>query len=183
MDMGSCRRNWRPLTYRISITVTLTGGVGDSGVFQYFDDQRMPMQSVVWADGPKPYPARVVLPSQIITQTRVEVPIDVEDVAFAMLARLDDGLVGGKRLANAKARGAVPIPADYERAIPDGCATPFRLLNSIHLDRAFAPRDIHKAGWTLLEREKEDKEEEEVLRRDHKHTMDRMLPDSDRLRS
>jgi hypothetical protein len=137
--MGSCGFKPRSLTYRISIPVTLTGGIRDTGVFQYLNDQRMTVQSVVGADGPKSNTTRVVLAGQIITQTGIEVTIDVEDVAFAMLASLDDGLVRGKRFADAKARGAVPIPADDERAIPDGGATPFRLLNSIHLDGAFAP--------------------------------------------
>ena len=120
--------------------MTLTGGIGDTGVFQYLDDQRMSVQTVIRAHGPQPHPARVVLPGQIVTQTRVEVPVDLEDVALAMLAGLDDCLVGGQRLADAEASGAVAVPADNERAVPDGCATPLRLLDSVHLDGAFSPR-------------------------------------------
>jgi hypothetical protein len=82
---------------RILITVTLTGGVGDSRVFQYLDNQGMPMQIVIRAHGPQTHPAQVVLPGQIVTQTKFDVPVDVEDVALAMLASLDDGLVGGHR--------------------------------------------------------------------------------------
>ncbi len=70
------------------------------------------MQTVIRAHSPQTHPAQVVLPGQIVTQTQVEVLVDIEDIALAMLAGLDNGLVGGQCLANAKAGCAVSIPAD-----------------------------------------------------------------------
>jgi hypothetical protein len=49
---------------------------------------------------------------QVVTQSSVEVSVDIKDIAFAMLACLDDGLVGREGLAYAKACGSVAVTSD-----------------------------------------------------------------------
>ncbi len=138
-----CHQRFESCVYhiiQILITATLTGGAGDSSIFQYIDNQGMPMQTVIRAHIPQTHPARVVHPGQIITQTRVDVPVNVEDIALAMLAGLEYGLVRGQRLADARASGTVAVPTNDQCMITDGGVAPLRLLNMVHLDCAFSPR-------------------------------------------
>ncbi|KAL7552299.1 hypothetical protein ACHAWF_015532 [Thalassiosira exigua] len=134
---------------RISIPVTLCRRVGDPGVLEDLADEGMAVQAVVRGHGAEVDLARVVLPREVEAQPLVEVPIDVEDVALAVLARLLDGLVGGVGLGHPEPRGAVAVPPDDEGAIPDRRPAPLDLLDPIDLDGALRPRSVRLAVRVL----------------------------------
>mmetsp|Transcript_16840 Transcript_16840/g.30491 ORF Transcript_16840/g.30491 Transcript_16840/m.30491 type:complete len:217 (-) Transcript_16840:558-1208(-) len=125
---------------RISVPVTLARRVRNASVLQNFTNQGMAVQAVVRADSPDPYPARIVFSGQVVREARAEVSVDVEDVAFAVFARLDDGFVGRQGLADSKAGGTVAVSANDEGTVPDRGATSLHFLDSVYFDCAFSPR-------------------------------------------
>lgn len=131
---------------RVAIAVALGRGVRDAGVLQDLAHERVAHEPVVRLHRPQLDLARVVPPGQIVAQSRIEVPIDVEDVALAVLAGLFDGVVGAEGLADAEAGGAGAVPADDEGAVADGRAAPLDLLDAIDLDGALSPGDRTEAG-------------------------------------
>jgi hypothetical protein len=99
----------------------------------------MAMQSIIRPHGSQLHLTRVVLPSQIVTQSRVEVSIDVKHIALAVLAGFDDGFVGREGFAYSKAGSSVTIPSNDECTIANGGTPSFHLLDSVNFDGTFSP--------------------------------------------
>lgn len=70
------------------------------------------MQAIVWTDSSQGHSARVMPPSQIVTQSSIQVSVDIKDVAFTMLACFDDGFIGREGFAYSKARGSIAVSSD-----------------------------------------------------------------------
>ena len=114
-------------------------GVADARELQNFANQRVAVKAVVGSHGAYLNLAGVMPPGEVVRDARIEVAVDVEDVALAVLPGLDDGLVGGQGLANAEAGGAVAVPPDDQCPVADSCSCPFNLLYTIYLDCTLAP--------------------------------------------